>query len=887
MRKKLVRQVKFNLGEIDPLLLPRDDNEGMLGACSYLENYMPLLQGSLERRQGLEHCGFIRNKLVKNTINTAMLSVQNGGIAADLLPSETAFLSDTAIGTSTEYSIFELDFGAPTNISVFDIIDFYIIDKSTGGGAVIPPVTGGGGSGTIWDGPGDIWNLQDQYLQNVSANVYFENDNAFDYGVNAATGDEPELYGKLKLQYWQGGQWLDFGFPLSIGQVMRSRRFSVNSGSQVQAQKWRLAIIGTDKGANRVVGIGEIQCFNETNETSDIKMKSFTVSTDDGLYLMVFTEGNIDFFKNGIRCGAAAYGVLSNKLREVDVTQAVDTIIVFHATHVQWAIMRQGTNYDWDFRAKTFLNIPKYDFTGARIGGTNEVQQLRFVNMVAGDIFNITVEDETTGSIVWTGAASGTMAAVKTALETLKVIGTDNITVSAPETSVIEITFQNEAGNDDWAEVLPKIIKSDMGAVLTATITQGDVGGEDKFSASRGYPSCGTFYSQRLWQGGLLSMPETILASMVGDYFNLKTRNARSDGAIDITLDTDEVTAVRRIYPGRSLMIFTSSAEFFWSREPVDATAPAVKNTTKHGILKTAPPVEVDGAVFFVPKSANDILQIVWDDQQQTYTTQSISTLSAHLIENVIDIGFRKRQNFSRPDLLFLTLENGAAVAAAIMRTENMTGFFRITTNGQFLCAYGDDVPNLYVAVNRNGKNRLERFSTGVLDASKIEYSIGLPITTCPNISHLNGMDVRVIIDGEDVGTQTVINGSINLPRSANISLEIGLPFNSEIHAIPLLREGVRSGRASSKVQITGCEIEATSQARSFEAKGSGARWWAVPLRKFDDIAFDGTVINDVKTGFIGRIDGMPGYDQYGILKVRCTNQAAHTINSLIIKGVQ
>lgn len=886
MRKKLVRQVKFNLGEIDPLLLPRDDNEGMLGACSYLKNYMPLLQGSLERRPGLEHRGFIRNKLSQNTINAAMLSAPNGGDVAGLLSTETEFLTTNVIATSTEYPIFEVDFGAPVNISVFDIIDFYIIDKvPEGGGTTTPPVTGGGGSGTIWDGKyDDYYSGIGDY---VSAQIYYENDNAFAYGVNAATGDEPELYGKLKLQYFSGGIWVDFGFPLSIGQVMRSRRFSVSGQKQISAQRWRLAIIGTDKGSARVVRIGNIAAFSETNEVSDVKMKSFTISSDDGLYLMVFTEGNIDFYKNGMRCGAAKYGVDSVNLREVDVTQAVDTIIIFHESHVQWAVQRQGTVVDWDFRAKEFIHVPKYDFTGTRAGGVNEVQQLRFVNFVAGEIFNLTIEDETTGSIVYTGTAAGTMAAVQSALEGLSVIGAGNISVSAPETNVIQVTFQNECGNDDWAEIAPRTIKSDMGAVLTATITQGEVGGEDKFSSTRGYPSCGTFYSQRLWQGGMKSMPETILASMVGDYFNLKTRNARSDGAIDITLDTDEVTGVRRLYPGRSLMIFTSSAEFFWSREPVDATAPAVKNTTKHGILKTAPPVEVDGAVFFVPKSANDILQIVWDDQQQTYITQSISTLSAHLIKNIIDIGYRKRVNFSRPDLLFMTLNDGTAVAVAIMRTENMTGFWRVETSGEFLCAIGDDVPDLYVAVKRDGLNRLERFGTGVLDGAIIQYAVGTPITTSPNLIHLEGQTVTIIIDGEEIGTQIVNGGTIELPYPATQSLEIGLPFNAELHAIPLLREGDRAGRASSKVQMTGCEIEATSQARAFEVMGSGDVWWKMPLRTLDNITLNGLASADNKSGFIGRIDGIPGYDQYGILKLKCTNQAAHTINSLIIKGVQ
>lgn len=149
VRKKDVRQIKFNLGEIDPLLLPRDDNDGMLGACSRLENYLPLMQGSLERREGLEHIGFIRNKIEPIAFIASNVSAPNGGTVANIIDENTnEFITTGNIGSSAQYVIAEVDFGVSKNISLIDLIDFYLLPNGATGGGDVP--TGGGGSGTIW-----------------------------------------------------------------------------------------------------------------------------------------------------------------------------------------------------------------------------------------------------------------------------------------------------------------------------------------------------------------------------------------------------------------------------------------------------------------------------------------------------------------------------------------------------------------------------------------------------------------------------------------------------------------------------------------------------------------------------------------------------------------
>ncbi len=882
MRAIISRHIAFNLGEVDPLIMPRDDNEGTKAACSLLKNYVPLVQGSIERREGLLHVDFVRRKIQSLAIEQSMISAPNGGTIANLFTEGSKFVTATQIGTTDPYVILAWDFGAPRAIDIVDLIDFSLTsdpngseDNTSGGG--------GGGGGTDWGNGGeDPWLWDNQFVSETAAPFF---DNACLYGVNCA-GEPPELFGKLKCQYFEGGVWKDFGFALSIGIVNRSRRFSSAPNYPKTAQLWRIVIAQTNQGGPRYVQVKGVRAFAETNENSEFKKKRFTISADTGAFVMVITEGNAEFYRKGIRCGSAAYEITSEFVREIDVTQSMDTIIVLHRNFETLSIQRQGTIYDWDFRPTVFEHIPKYDFDGTNVGGVNEVQQLRFANYVNGDVFNLTVEDFTTGSIIWQGNATATAASVKSALEALGNIGVGNVeVVQGVDANSLDITFVKDAGNVDWPEMVPKTIKSNIGGIVCTSLTQGDEGGTPKFEAARGYCGTAAFYAQRLFLGNLKSLPETFLGSKPGDYFNLRTKGNRENSAIDLTIDTDEVTQIRRIVASRALMVFTSSAEFFWSNEPIRADAPGIKNFTRHGISPFMAPIEIDGALMFVPKTNADILQIVWDDQLQTYATQSISTLSAHLVNSLNDIGFRKRANHSRPDMIVCTKDDGTAVGLSMMRSENMTACFRIETQGEFKGVCGDDAETLYIGVKRFGRYRIERFGECALDAAVRKYAENGPINVIDGLWHLEGVEIALLIDGEEIGLFVVINGQIQLPKPAIEWVEAGLRYDAEIKLIPFPREGSRAGRVGRRISAFAVEIEGSTFVREFEIKGSGEKWWTLPTRAIDQFQLDKLAREEVKIGWLGRLEGIPGYDQYGAMSIRCKEQARHTINSIVVKA--
>ncbi len=889
------RRVAFSRGEIDPLLVSRDDLDGLKAGCSFVSNYMPLPQGGLERRWPMAHCDYMRGPLQPVEVEASFLAAPNGGTSANAVAIDgQAFVTTGNLNTNAAYVALTVTFPAPRLVHLVDVIDAAIVAAGGGGGGDIAPLPPPPGPWP-WEEIPEDW---DRGRELAAAHMVDGNDSAMAYGVDATAGDAAEIPRGMVVQYLDaGGVWRDFGPRLGLGVAVRSRRFGIGPRRGMSASQWRVLVDATAGGGARVVRLDAIRFWAEQATISPDRLRAFTLGDDSGAYIAALTAGNIEIFQAGRRVGSAACDLGASAVLEVDVTQSLDTMIVCHPSIAPLQLMRQGSAADWDFRPAVFENVPIYDFTGAKTGGVNEVQMLRFVNYVAGETFNLTVEDYTTGGISYGGSGAATAAAVQSALQALPNIGPGGVVCAAGSggANTLSITFQNQCGAQDWGEVVPKSIQTATGGVVTSTLTQGEAGGEAKMSAARGWPRCAAFYSQRLWLGGFWSLPETLVASRTGDYYNLRTKGALDSSAIDVSIDTDQVTAIRRIFPGRALVIFTSSAEFWWSNEPPSPRTPGIKSTTRHGILATAAPIEIDGAVMFVPRSAAEVLQLVWNDAEQTFATEAISTLSAHLIKDVIDIGFRRRRTSAQPDLIVLPQQSGAAIGVSVMRNEGVQGFFRVATQGQVRSVAGEEIGDLYVTVQRGTTARLERWTNeACTDASvRVMRAAGGPaLSVLTGLDHLNGMTVALVIDGEDTGRFVVTGGQLSLPRPALEWAEAGLPFEAEIELLPIYFDrfgnnvGTR-GRAGSKAQGSGLEVRASVTARRFEARTQGgSRWWPMALRKMDRSTYDLSGTADQADGWVARISGMPGWSEEGRVRLRCLEQAPHIITSVAIKGI-
>jgi len=80
---------------------------------------------------------------------------------------------------------------------------------------------------------------------------------------------------------------------------------------------------------------------------------------------------------------------------------------------------------------------------------------------------------------------------------------------------------------------------------------------EGAWSEYRGYPSCGTFYEQRLMAAATTSQPQTVWGSCVLEYENFE-RGADDADALDYTIATEQVEAIKWLFPGKELFLGTA-----------------------------------------------------------------------------------------------------------------------------------------------------------------------------------------------------------------------------------------------------------------------------------------------------------------------------------------
>jgi hypothetical protein len=601
----------------------------------------------------------------------------------------------------------------------------------------------------------------------------------------------------------------------------------------VTAPHWRIVKVGGEDWDDTVVTLDALRFWREGTELSPVKLISFAFDQALQRYVLVATDGNIEVYHQDVRVASLPVPHVGEEVRRATKTQVLDTLIRFDKARPPWQITRQGAHNQWDGRASVFTNIPIYDFTGAREGGVDEVQQLRFVDYLEDETFNISLEGETTASIAFSTTGATLATRIQSALEDLSNIGPGGVTVVSTGGDVVSVTFIAKNGSDDIGEMAPRTIASVGGGVYAATLTQGKAGGEAMFSAARGYPACGVFYGQRLWMGGMASRPQTAIGSRLGDYFNLDIKGATPLSAISMDIDSDEATPIYDFFPGQHLQIFTGLAEFHVPANPIVPPGAASRNTKK-GLQQGISPVELDSATMFVSSGGNALIEFIYDDSIAKYRANNLAKLASHRVQGVIDMAFRRAFSTYQPDMALLVRDDGTAAVMNALREEDVTGFTGWSTEGRFLAAVSDIAGDTHVAVARPQADESEEIYLEAVDPEAMldaeVHQVGEGITVVTGLGHLEGRTVVAYIDGADAGDVTVTGGEAVLPYPTLRDVRIGSLFVPKYRSLPLvMTEDPRSG-ASMEMRVGEIALRLGPTA-SLKGGLADGRMWTVPLR--------------------------------------------------------
>ncbi len=529
------------------------------------------------------------------------------------------------------------------------------------------------------------------------------------------------------------------------------------------------------------------------------RLISFEFNTEQ-IYLLAFTENKLDVFRDGVWQVDVDTPWTAAQLASINWTQSADTLLVVHpdvppkkitrTAHDQWTIA------DWTFLDEQD-DDKKYD----------RIQQP----------FHKFADDDVTLQASGTGKGS-----------------TVTLTASADVFSQDHEGLRLRLANKE-VEIQSHISATEVSALVKEALvnTQPTKDWEEpSFSVLHGWPVSLCFHQDRLIIGGSRDLPNRLWMSKSSDLFNFDLGEGLDDEAIEFAILSDQVNAIRAVFSGRHLQVFTSGAEWMVTGDPLTPENLQLKRQTRTGspVDRTVPPVDVDGATLFVPRGGPELREFLFADVEQAYQATDLAMLAQHLLGRTVDMGFDAVGR-----RLHLVQDNGRLATLTLFRTQQVTAWSAQDTDGLFrsVAVVGEQT---YALVERAATFRIERFDADLATDAALGGTVAEATSTWSGLDHLEGRTVRVLADGAPQADKVVSGGRIVLDRPAT-SVQAGLAFAHVVEPLPPSLAAGRSGGQGGRVRLISATFRLQDTAAFRLDVGRGLL--DVPFRRFGADAFD------------------------------------------------
>jgi len=347
---------------------------------------------------------------------------------------------------------------------------------------------------------------------------------------------------------------------------------------------------------------------------------------------------------------------------------------------------------------------------------------------------------------------------------------------------------------------------------------------ESAWSDYRGWPTCLTFYEDRLCFSGTAGNPDRIDLSTTAGYENfyraeLDGGTAAADDAIAIYLSSRQVNAVRWLAGTRKLLAGTSGGEWWidggGADEALDATETIRRHLdSEHGSSGVAP-VLIGNTVMFLQRLSRTMREFYYDWQVDQYKANDVSILAEHLTNrsNITQLAW---QQFPH-QILWALRSDGALLSMTYMREHEVIGWAKHNIGGtsaeveSIATIEGQYEDELWIVAKRTIDGSVERYverlsplvvvdtGTGGLNEWTLEDAFfvdsgltyrGASTDTISGLDHLAGETVVALADGVvETGLTVSAGGVVTLNRPASV-VHVGLNYISDLESLwPVYRD--------------------------------------------------------------------------------------------------
>lgn len=559
-------------------------------------------------------------------------------------------------------------------------------------------------------------------------------------------------------------------------------------------------------------------------------------------FALEFGNNVIRFFANGgiVLDGGSPYSIVSPytsaELAEINFAQSADVVYLVHPNHAPRKLARFGPT-NWTLTEVVFTRPPFQDLnfgnttlTASALTGAITVTASAALFTVAdvGQVFSVGVipastydaweisEPYTAGDIVqsqgrvyeaMTSGTSGTLPPLHT--RGIETDGGVSWKYLNDGTGYFRVT----------AYTSPTVVSATVVQQLPVT-TATTRWARGSWSTAGGWPRTVTFYEDRLWFGGSREFPQTLWASVVGDYENF-TAGSRDDDGLNYTINTQDLNTITWLSPGKVLAIGTTSGEFTISAnqitDPITPTNVRILPQTTYGCTGAVRPLRIASSILFLQRAGRKVREYTYNFETDSYVAPNLNVLADHITETgIVDMAYQQEPS----QVVWAPRTDGLLAGLTYERAEDVVGWNRHSLSGAVesvvsLPHWDGDQDVLWLIVRRviNGTTvryveYMEKYMTGetafFVDCG-LTY-LGLPATTITGLDHLEGEEVAILTNGSVHPPRTVVAGSITLQRAANVVV-VGKAYTLRIR--PMKYEiGAQNGTAQGKTQrINGAVI--------------------------------------------------------------------------------
>lgn len=201
-------------------------------------------------------------------------------------------------------------------------------------------------------------------------------------------------------------------------------------------------------------------------------------------------------------------------------------------------------------------------------------------------------------------------------------------------------------------------------------------------NASNNYPSCVTFFEQRLVFANTNNNPQSLWFSKSGDYENFTT-GTDADDAMIFTIASNQVNAIRYLSAARSLLVGTVGGEFLVTgSDTIDGLSPTNINIRRQSTYGSAnkDAISIGNTTLFLQRAKRKVRELVYNYDSDNYIAPDLTILSEHITESLVkDYAYQQEPN----SVVWAAREDGVLVGMTYQRTENVVAWHRHIIGGK------------------------------------------------------------------------------------------------------------------------------------------------------------------------------------------------------------